>query len=100
MENIEKKQSKFSKLLHYFTTYEWIWLLSLSFFSVLFLFLFPEEETNGISGIIMGAFIIFFAYIGFDAVSTAAEETKNPQKDLPLAILGTLIFCTILYVLV
>jgi len=55
---------------------------------------------NGISGILMGAFIIFFAYIGFDAVSTAAEETKNPQKDLPVAILGTLIFCTILYILV
>ncbi|MBQ7287328.1 MAG: amino acid permease [Candidatus Gastranaerophilales bacterium] len=55
---------------------------------------------NGISGILMGAFIIFFAYIGFDAVSTAAEETKNPQKDLPIAILGTLIFCTILYILV
>ena len=64
----------------------------------------PENWTpfapNGFSGILMGAFIIFFAYIGFDAVSTAAEETKNPQKDLPIAILGTLIFCTILYVLV
>lgn len=55
---------------------------------------------NGLSGILMGAFIIFFAYIGFDAVSTAAEETKNPQKDLPVAILGTLVFCTILYILV
>ncbi len=55
---------------------------------------------NGFSGIFMGAFIIFFAYIGFDAVSTAAEETKNPQKDLPVAILGTLGFCTILYILV
>ena len=55
---------------------------------------------NGIKGIIMGAFIIFFAYIGFDAVSTAAEETKNPQKDLPVAILGTLSFCTVLYILV
>ena len=55
---------------------------------------------NGVKGIIMGAFIIFFAYIGFDAVSTAAEETKNPQKDLPVAILGTLSFCTILYILV
>ena len=55
---------------------------------------------NGISGIIMGAFMIFFAYIGFDAVSTAAEETKNPQKDLPIAIVGTLGFCTILYILV
>ncbi len=55
---------------------------------------------NGLAGIFMGAFIIFFAYIGFDAVSTAAEETKNPQKDLPIAILGTLTFCTILYILV
>ncbi len=55
---------------------------------------------NGATGILMGAFIIFFAYIGFDAVSTAAEETKNPQKDLPIAILGTLLFCTILYILV
>lgn len=55
---------------------------------------------NGIPGILMGTFIIFFAYIGFDAVSAAAEETKNPQKDLPIAILGTLSFCTILYILV
>lgn len=55
---------------------------------------------NGIEGILMGAFIIFFAYIGFDAVSTAAEETKNPQRDLPVAILGTLTFCTVLYILV
>ena len=53
---------------------------------------------NGIEGILAGTFIIFFAYIGFDAISTAAEETKNPQKDLPAAIIGTLIFCTILYV--
>ena len=50
------------------------------------------------SGIIMGAFLIFFAYIGFDAISTTAEETENPQRDLPVAILGTLIICTILYV--
>ena len=55
---------------------------------------------NGFEGIFMGAFIIFFAYIGFDAISTTAEETENPQRDLPIAILGTLIFCTILYVLV
>ncbi len=53
---------------------------------------------NGMEGILAGAFIIFFAYIGFDAISTAAEETKNPQKDLPIAIIGTLIFCTILYI--
>ena len=48
----------------------------------------------------MGAFLIFFAYIGFDAISTTAEETENPQRDLPIAILGTLIICTILYVCV
>ena len=53
---------------------------------------------NGVEGIFTGAFIIFFAYIGFDAVSTAAEETKNPQRDLPIAIMGTLVICTILYV--
>lgn len=54
--------------------------------------------TKGIEGILSGTFIIFFAYIGFDAISTAAEETKNPQRDLPLAIIGTLIFCTVLYI--
>ncbi len=53
---------------------------------------------NGIEGILAGTFIIFFAYIGFDAISTAAEETKNPQRDLPIAIIGTLILCTILYI--
>ena len=53
---------------------------------------------NGVEGIFTGAFIIFFAYIGFDAVSTAAEETKNPQRDLPIAIMGTLLICTVLYV--
>ena len=64
----------------------------------------PENWTpfapNGFEGIFMGAFLIFFAYIGFDAISTTAEETENPQRDLPIAILGTLIFCTVLYVLV
>ncbi len=53
---------------------------------------------NGIEGIFAGSFIIFYAYIGFDAISTAAEETKNPQKDLPIAIIGTLSLCTILYI--
>ncbi len=53
---------------------------------------------NGFEGILAGTFIIFFAYIGFDAISTAAEETKNPQRDLPIAIIGTLVFCTVLYV--
>ncbi len=55
---------------------------------------------NGIEGILAGTFIIFFAYIGFDAISTAAEETKNPQRDIPFAIIGTLAICTILYVCV
>ena len=53
---------------------------------------------SGVEGVLAGAFIIFFAYIGFDAISTAAEETKNPQRDLPIAIIGTLVFCTILYI--
>ncbi|WP_342381581.1 amino acid permease [Myxococcus stipitatus] len=53
----------------------------------------------GWSGILAGAGVIFFAYIGFDAVSTAAQETKNPSKDLPTGILGSLIVCTVLYVL-
>ncbi len=53
----------------------------------------------GISGIMMGAGTIFFAYIGFDAVSTAAQEAKNPQKDMPVGIIGSLAVCTVLYVL-
>ena len=64
----------------------------------------PENWTpfapNGFEGIFMGAFLIFFAYIGFDAISTTAEETKNPQRDLPIGILGTLLICTILYIVV
>ncbi|HKW89961.1 MAG TPA: amino acid permease [Candidatus Acidoferrales bacterium] len=54
----------------------------------------------GWSGIMRGATLVFFAYIGFDAVSTAAQESKNPQKDMPFGILGSLIICTILYILV
>lgn len=54
---------------------------------------------NGIKGVCMGAFAVFFAYIGFDAISTAAEETKNPQKDLPMGIIGSLIVCTLIYIL-
>ena len=54
----------------------------------------------GWSGVLRGAGVIFFAYIGFDAVSVAAQEAKNPQKDMPVGILGSLIVCTILYVLV
>ncbi len=59
-----------------------------------------EFGKYGWSGIARGAAVIFFAYIGFDAVSTAAQETKNPQKDMPMGILGSLLICTILYILV
>jgi len=52
----------------------------------------------GLSGIMKGAGTIFFAYIGFDAVSTAAQEAKNPQKDMPIGIIGSLAVCTVLYV--
>ena len=52
----------------------------------------------GWSGILRGAGVIFFAYIGFDAVSTAAQEAKNPQRDLPIGILGSLAVCTVLYI--
>jgi APA family basic amino acid/polyamine antiporter len=55
---------------------------------------------NGFKGILTGASTIFFAYIGFDAVSTAAEETQNPQTDIPIGILGSLAICTVLYILV
>ncbi len=53
----------------------------------------------GWSGVLRGAGVIFFAYIGFDAVSTAAQEAKNPQRDLPIGILGSLAVCTVLYIL-
>jgi APA family basic amino acid/polyamine antiporter len=53
----------------------------------------------GLTGILRGAGVIFFAYIGFDAVSTAAQEARNPQRDMPIGILGSLFICTILYVL-
>ena len=53
---------------------------------------------NGLSGILTGGSIIFFTYIGFDSVSTAAEEAKNPQRDLPIGIIATLVICTVLYI--
>ena len=54
----------------------------------------------GWSGVMQGAGIVFFAYIGFDAVSTAAQEAKNPQRDMPIGIIGSLLICTVLYILV
>ncbi len=53
----------------------------------------------GFSGIVRGAAVVFFSYIGFDAVSTAAQEAKNPQRDMPIGILGSLAICTVLYIL-
>ena len=54
---------------------------------------------SGLGGVMSGAAVVFFAYIGFDAVSTAAEETRNPQRDLPIGMIASLILCTLLYVL-
>ena len=54
----------------------------------------------GFNGVMNGASLIFFAYIGFDAVSTAAEEARNPQRDLPIGIIASLVICTILYIIV
>jgi basic amino acid/polyamine antiporter, APA family len=54
---------------------------------------------TGVGGVMSGAAIVFFAFIGFDAVSTTAEETRNPQRDMPIGIIASLIICTLLYVL-
>jgi APA family basic amino acid/polyamine antiporter len=54
----------------------------------------------GWSGVMMGAGVVFFAYIGFDAVSTAAQEAKNPQRDMPIGIIASLLICTVLYLVV
>ena len=62
----------------------------------------PQGVTHnygGIMGILGAAGVVFFAYIGFDAVSTAAQEAKNPKRDMPIGILGSLVVCTVLYVL-
>src|SRR6185503_10743666 len=54
----------------------------------------------GWSGVFQGASLVFFAYIGFDAVSTAAEEATKPSRDLPIGIIGSLVVCTIIYIVV
>jgi APA family basic amino acid/polyamine antiporter len=58
------------------------------------------REHYGWTGVMAGAGVVFFAYIGFDAVSTAAQEAKNPRRDMPIGIIGSLLVCTILYILV
>src|SRR3954462_9035750 len=65
-------------------------------------FIPPAEGPGkfGFDGVIRGATVVFFAYIGFDAVSTAASEAKNPQRDMPIGILGSLALCTLLYIAV
>jgi APA family basic amino acid/polyamine antiporter len=59
-----------------------------------------DPQHFGFSGIMAGAAVVFFAYIGFDAVSTAAQEAKNPQRDMPIGIIGSLLICTVLYIVV
>jgi len=59
-----------------------------------------EFGAFGWSGVLRGAAVMFFAYVGFDAVSTAAQESKNPQRDLPIGILGSLAICTVIYIAV
>ncbi|GEL94812.1 hypothetical protein CCO02nite_14700 [Cellulomonas composti] len=56
-----------------------------------------EPTAFGVGGIFAGAALVFFAYIGFDVVATTAEETRNPQRDLPIGIIGSLLICTVLY---
>ncbi len=94
-----KESTKFATVMVFVNLF-----IILSFVAVGAFYVKPENwvpfAPNGFEGVFMGAFIIFFAYIGFDAISTAAEETKNPQRDLPIGILGTLILCTTLYVAV
>ncbi len=80
-------------------------LIVLGFFVIVsFKFVKPEHwrpfAPNGVHGIFSGAAVVFFAYIGFDAVSTTAEEARNPKRDMPIGIIGSLIVCTIIYAIV
>ncbi|MBI2066721.1 MAG: amino acid permease [Deltaproteobacteria bacterium] len=80
-------------------------LVVLSFFAVVGMKYMNTDNwqpfmPNGWEGVASGAAVIFFAYIGFDAVSTVAEESKNPQRDLPIGIIASLIICTIFYILI
>ena len=80
-------------------------LVVLGFFVfVSFKFVKPENWTpfapNGMTGVLSGAAVVFFAYIGFDAVSTTAEEAKNPKRDMPIGIIGSLLICTVIYIIV
>ena len=66
-------------------------------------FIPPNEgarDAFGFTGVVAGAGVVFFAYIGFDSVSTAAQEAKNPQRDMPIGIIASLLICTLLYIIV
>jgi len=94
-----KESSRFNTLLVIFKI-----LILAIFIGIGFYFFNPLNwvpfAPGGWHGILKGASIAFFAYIGFDAVSTVAEETRNPKKDMPTGIIGSLIICTVIYVLV
>jgi basic amino acid/polyamine antiporter, APA family len=81
-------------------------ILVLMFFVGLAFYFVPTDQMvanwhpNGWTGTLTGAAVVFFAYIGFDAVSTVAEETKNPARDLPIGIIASLVICTVLYLIV
>jgi APA family basic amino acid/polyamine antiporter len=80
-------------------------LLIIAFFLLVgVVYVRPEHWTpfapNGLTGIWQGASLIFFAYIGFDAISTAAEETRNPQRDMPIGMIASLVVCTVIYIAV
>src|SRR5258708_24317248 len=80
-------------------------LVVLGFFVLVsFKYVKPEHWTpcapNGFSGMASGAAIIFFSYIGFDAVSTVAEECRNPKRDMPIGIIGSLVVCTVVYIVI
>jgi APA family basic amino acid/polyamine antiporter len=87
-----------------------VWLVALTIVVLLTVIAFGAFEVNagnwtpftpfGLNGIVGGAALVFFAYIGFDIVATAAEETRNPQRDMPIGILGSLAIVTVLYVAV
>jgi APA family basic amino acid/polyamine antiporter len=67
-------------------------------FDIIILIYIGSFKKFGITGMLHGATVVFFAYIGFDSVTTTAQETKNPQRTLPIGIIGSLVISTILYV--
>jgi basic amino acid/polyamine antiporter, APA family len=92
-----KESARFNKVIVYLK------LSVIALFIIIGLFHFDASKLHpfmpfGVQGIVNGAGLIFFAYIGFDAVSTAAEEAIQPQRDIPLGIIGSLVICTIIYV--